>query len=124
MSISTPALKHPTHFTETRKFVDNTGLYRQPAVIRISRLSSQLLYVDAETVLSDKVPDHQGDVRSKCRRAHPLYLHFVVSLQYLQAKTSTVYQISPRRLPSTLFPTHYSLLVVLSSGHGRSVTDF
>lgn len=65
LSISTPALKHPAHFPENRKFVFNTGLSRQPDDLRISRLSSQGSDVDAETVPSDKVPDFAREMSGR-----------------------------------------------------------
>jgi hypothetical protein len=64
VSISNPALKHPAHFSENRKFA-NTGLSEQPDVIRISRLSSQGSAVDAETFPSDKVPDFTREMSGR-----------------------------------------------------------
>jgi len=73
VSISIPALNYPAHFTENRKFVDNTGLSRQPDVIRISRLSSQDSEVDAETVPSDKVPDYTSEMSGRNAQWHADY---------------------------------------------------
>ena len=72
-SISTPALKHPAHFTENRKFVDNIGLSPQLDVIRISRLSSQDSDVDAETVPSDQVPDFTMEMSGQNAQEHTDY---------------------------------------------------
>lgn len=73
LSISTPALKHPAHLTENRKFVDKTGLSRQPYVIRISRLPSQVSDVDVETVPNDKVPDFTREMSGCNAQQHTDY---------------------------------------------------